>query len=103
MTGSRETSRQALPEHLAEVLDQLASGATDLAACRKLGVSGRTYSRRVSELLDHLGVASRFQAGIVAARLGLAHDPAPQRTNSRMIRPEYLPHVHHRNTGAPER
>ncbi|MEU8213173.1 helix-turn-helix domain-containing protein [Micromonospora sp. NPDC049044] len=35
------------------MLDQLASGATDLAACRKLGVSRRTYSRRVSEPLEH--------------------------------------------------
>ena len=78
LAGLSKAAGRNLPDHLVEVLDQLASGATDLAACRKLGVSRRTYSRRVSELLEHLGVASRFQAGMVAARLGLTRqDIAP--------------------------
>jgi DNA-binding NarL/FixJ family response regulator len=61
----------AVPEHLTGVLEQLASGATDQAACRRLGMSSRTYSRRVSELLEHFGVRSRFQAGVEMARRGL--------------------------------
>ena len=58
------------PEHLLPVVQQLLTGATDLTASRQLGLSPRTYSRRVSELLEYLGVESRFQAGVEAARRG---------------------------------
>ena len=60
------------------VLQQLLSGATDHTASRLLGLSPRTYSRRVSELLDYLGVESRFQAGVEAARRGWLPAPRPQ-------------------------
>jgi DNA-binding CsgD family transcriptional regulator len=53
------------------VLEQLASGIKDEAAARKLGVSVRTYRRYVTELCEHLGASSRFEAGIRAARAGL--------------------------------
>ncbi|MHA6623420.1 helix-turn-helix transcriptional regulator [Pseudonocardia sp. DLS-67] len=59
-----------LPEHLAPVLERLASGQTDHRAATSLGMSSRTYSRRVAELLDTMGVASRFEAGIEAHRRG---------------------------------
>ncbi|MFC5291172.1 BTAD domain-containing putative transcriptional regulator [Actinokineospora guangxiensis] len=58
------------PAHLRAVLEQLLSGATDTTASRRLGLSPRTYSRRVSELLDYLGVDSRFQAGAEALHRG---------------------------------
>jgi DNA-binding NarL/FixJ family response regulator len=67
------------PEHLQPVVQQLLSGATDITASRLLGLSPRTYSRRVSELLDYLGVESRFQAGVEAARRGWL--PAPHRSD----------------------
>ncbi|WP_340384055.1 DNA-binding response regulator [Streptomyces sp. SS7] len=54
------------------VLRTLSSGATDAAAARELGMSLRTYRRRVAELLAVLGAESRFQAGLRAAELGLA-------------------------------
>lgn len=60
-----------LPPHLSPVLPLLAAGETDLVACRKLGISDRSYSRRVRELLTFLGVRSRFQAGVEAHRRGL--------------------------------
>lgn len=63
------------PEHLMPILQQLLTGATDHTASRLLGLSPRTYSRRVSELLEFLGVASRFQAGVEAARRGLVSSP----------------------------
>ncbi|MFI9169232.1 DNA-binding response regulator [Streptomyces lincolnensis] len=54
-----------------EVLYALGSGMTDVAAARELGMSLRTYRRRVAELLVTLGADSRFQAGMRAGELGL--------------------------------
>jgi DNA-binding NarL/FixJ family response regulator len=60
----------ALPRQLRPVLEALLAGLTDEAAAARLGMSGRTYSRRVGELLAVLGTTSRFRAGTEAARLG---------------------------------
>jgi hypothetical protein len=54
------------------ILRSLAEGLTDETAARRMGVSLRTYRRRVAELLDLLESDSRFQAGARAGRLGLA-------------------------------
>ena len=48
----------------------LASGAKDDVVARHLGTSTRTLSRRIGELMDHLHVRTRFQAGVQAVRLG---------------------------------
>lgn len=48
----------------------LASGAKDDVVARRLGTSTRTLSRRIAELMDHLHVRTRFQAGVQAVRLG---------------------------------
>ncbi|MEE1758654.1 MULTISPECIES: helix-turn-helix transcriptional regulator [unclassified Streptomyces] len=48
----------------------LAAGMKDEAVARHLGVSLRTLRRRVSELQDRLGAASRFQLGARAAQRG---------------------------------
>jgi sugar-specific transcriptional regulator TrmB len=54
----------------------LASGAKDDVIARHLGTSTRTLSRRVAELMDHLHVRTRFQAGVQAVRLGwISSDP----------------------------
>ncbi|MEV0728036.1 hypothetical protein [Polymorphospora sp. NPDC050346] len=58
------------PDHLLPILAQLMTGATDVTASQRLGMSPRTFSRRVSELLEHLGVMSRFQAGVASANQG---------------------------------
>ncbi|WP_146087572.1 helix-turn-helix domain-containing protein [Thermomonospora echinospora] len=60
----------APPAHLAPVLTAMLTEPSDEAACRRLGLAPRTYSRRVAELLATLGVTNRFQAGAAAARLG---------------------------------
>ena len=52
------------------LLDQLAGGAKDEQIARALGLSLRTVRRRVAEILDELGVDSRFQAGVEAVRRG---------------------------------
>ncbi|KMS88406.1 LuxR family transcriptional regulator, partial [Streptomyces regensis] len=53
------------------VLDLLGQGAKDESAARQLGLSVRTYRRRVGELMAALGASSRFQAGVRARELGL--------------------------------
>lgn len=54
-----------------EVLGLLAAGAKDEAIARRLGCSERTLRRLMTQILDKLGVQSRFAAGVRAARLGL--------------------------------
>ena len=57
----------------------LASGAKDDVVARRLGTSTRTLSRRIAELMDHLHVRTRFQAGVQAVRLGWLESSAPDR------------------------
>jgi hypothetical protein len=58
-------------EERLEILEGLMLGAKDEAIARQLGVSLRTVRRRVAELMDELGAATRFQAGMEAVRRGL--------------------------------
>jgi DNA-binding NarL/FixJ family response regulator len=53
------------------ILDALASGLTDEAASRRLGIPLRTYRRRIAELMKQLESDSRFQAGLRVGELGL--------------------------------
>jgi DNA-binding NarL/FixJ family response regulator len=52
------------------ILSLLASGATDDAIGRLMGLSARTAHRRVRELISRLGAETRFQAGMRAVQLG---------------------------------
>jgi hypothetical protein len=58
------------PVHLLSILEELLSGDTDVTTSRRLNMSPRTFSRRVAELLDYLGVNTRFQAGMEVALRG---------------------------------
>ncbi|MEV0973556.1 DNA-binding response regulator [Microtetraspora glauca] len=53
------------------VLRALGAGYTDETAARHLGLSLRTYRRRVAELMATLEADSRFQAGLRAGEFGL--------------------------------
>ncbi|HJP75985.1 MAG TPA: DNA-binding response regulator [Pseudonocardiaceae bacterium] len=53
------------------ILRTLSAGQKDETAARQLGLSVRTYRRRVAELMELLGASSRFQAGVRARELGL--------------------------------
>ncbi|MCO6007364.1 DNA-binding response regulator [Actinoallomurus purpureus] len=53
------------------ILRALGDGLTDEVAARRLGLSLRTYRRRVAELMRLLGSESRFQAGVHAGEFGL--------------------------------
>lgn len=66
--------RSGIPRLDAEgrmILEALGSGLTDESAAKRLGVSLRTYRRRVAELMAELEADSRFQAGLRAGELGL--------------------------------
>lgn len=57
------------------LLMMLESGLTDEAIGRQLGVSHRTVTRRVRELMDRLGAVNRFQAGLLAYARGWVGGP----------------------------
>ncbi|TDD84276.1 LuxR family transcriptional regulator [Actinomadura darangshiensis] len=61
----------ALSEESRRILRLLAGGLKDEAAARQLGMSLRTYRRRVAEILTLLDAGSRFQAGLRAQEFGL--------------------------------
>lgn len=71
--ASPETGEQGgdgLTEQQRAALQMLASGMKDEKIARSLGVSLRTVSRMLSELMQELGASSRFEAGVRATRLG---------------------------------
>lgn len=72
LTAVLDPERPRIDDRTAQVLRTLGSGVTDETAARELGMSLRTYRRRVAELLDGLDASSRFQAGVRAGRLGLS-------------------------------
>jgi hypothetical protein len=66
--------RQELPildPDVRAILRTLSAGLTDEASARRMGISLRTYRRRVAELMKALDSDSRFQAGLRAGELGL--------------------------------
>ncbi|MFI7612733.1 DNA-binding response regulator [Nonomuraea terrae] len=65
------TDRPHLDDAERTVLRMLSLGHTDEAAARRLGVSLRTYRRRVAALMAALEAETRFQAGKRAGELGL--------------------------------
>ncbi len=56
------------------ILDQLSRGRSDDYISRRLGISTRTLRRYLSDIYRKLGVETRFQLGMAAARLDLAGD-----------------------------
>ncbi|MGI5399732.1 DNA-binding response regulator [Streptomyces sp. CA-135486] len=62
----RHRRPHALGDEARRILRMLSEGHTDETASRQLGMSLRTYRRRVAELMALLGATSRFQAGIRA-------------------------------------
>ncbi len=64
-----ESGNDPSAEHR-QLAQLLASGLTDSAIARQLGLSTRTMRRRTRELFDELQATNRFQAGLQAARRG---------------------------------
>jgi DNA-binding CsgD family transcriptional regulator len=65
-----EQGGDGLTEQQRAALQMLASGMKDEKIARSLGVSLRTVSRMLSDLMQELGASSRFEAGVKATRLG---------------------------------
>lgn len=57
------------------ILELLASGVKDEVIARRLGMSARTCRRHIARLMGELSAASRFQAGVAAATIGLVGHP----------------------------
>ncbi|MFI5531144.1 LuxR C-terminal-related transcriptional regulator [Kitasatospora sp. NPDC051853] len=53
------------------ILRLLAEGHKDETIARRLGMSLRTARRHIADIMEEVGAASRFQAGVRAAALGL--------------------------------
>lgn len=58
-----------------EVLELIARGKPNKIICDELGLAERTVKAHVTEVLRALGVSSRTQAALAAARLGLGGTP----------------------------
>lgn len=75
-TQTAAVARDALTEREAEVLQQLARGATNKAIAQALGVGEATVKSHVSAVLAKLGLKSRTQAALHALREGwVTRDP----------------------------
>ncbi len=70
LEAPRTPDRLPLAERDQRVLALLTTGASDQVIARQMAVSVRTVERRVRYLMDRLGAATRFQAGVQAARRG---------------------------------
>lgn len=71
--GARDRSgreRVPLEDRDRKILALLAAGAADSTIARQTEISQRTLERRVRYLMDRLGAATRFQAGVQAGRRG---------------------------------
>jgi DNA-binding CsgD family transcriptional regulator/sugar-specific transcriptional regulator TrmB len=66
---------ETFDEVRATILELLASGLKDEVIARRLGMSARTCRRHISRLMSELSAASRFQAGVAAATIGLVGHP----------------------------
>lgn len=67
----RRTRPPVLDEEARRILRALGTGLTDELAARELGMSLRTYRRRVAKVMTVLGATSRFQAGLRARELNV--------------------------------
>nr|BFE31569.1 hypothetical protein GCM10010200_038200 [Actinomadura rugatobispora] len=68
--SARDVLPPDAPAYLLPIVEALLSGQTDEAASKQLGISPRTFSRRVAELLEHLNAVTRFQGGVELVRRG---------------------------------
>lgn len=78
-TGPVPTAETGVPsEHDKRLLALLTTGMPDRSIAKQLGLSYRTFQRRLRELMATLGADTRFQAGLRAAARGWVSLPDPQ-------------------------
>ena len=66
-----------LDQTRAAIVRLMAEGEKDEAISRRLSISVRTCRRHIAEYMTQVGAASRFQAGVIAARAGHTDTPLP--------------------------
>jgi DNA-binding NarL/FixJ family response regulator len=81
-TDEMQTTMPAPTDEERAVASLLVTGMTDEMAARRLGLSRRTFRRRLKALMDKLGARSRFQAGFMLAETGWTTD-SPQQHEQR--------------------
>lgn len=74
-----QTTLPAPTDEERAVASLLVTGMTDEMAARRLGLSRRTFRRRLKALMDKLGARSRFQAGFMLAETGWATEQPSER------------------------
>jgi DNA-binding CsgD family transcriptional regulator len=91
-----QKQRATRPLHLTprelEVLALLCEGLPNKLISRRLNISAATVKCHISRILDELGVSSRLQAVVVAARFGLIGDAAAEPAAPAVARPAEVPH-----------
>ncbi|MGW1887029.1 hypothetical protein [Streptomyces sp. NPDC001970] len=70
--GVSETPTGDIDELDLRLLTLMLTGLTDHTGAGRLGISRRTYQRRIGDLMAEAGVGTRVQLGRHAARLGRA-------------------------------
>jgi len=73
--GGKVEEAHGLPQEDARLVALLTAGLPDRIIARQLGLSYRTFQRRIGGLLERLGVRTRFQAGLLASFRGLLPPP----------------------------
>jgi DNA-binding NarL/FixJ family response regulator len=73
-TGPTRSDPWDLSRREREVLDLLAEGLTNREISRRLFITEKTASSHVTHILDKLGVSSRTEAALAAARAGVVAD-----------------------------
>jgi DNA-binding NarL/FixJ family response regulator len=74
-SGAANSMLSRLTAREVEVLRALASGGSDAAIARNLGISPKTLRNHISNTYHKLGIHDRAQAMIVAVREGLVGVP----------------------------
>lgn len=77
-TNDTQTTLPAPTDEERAVASLLVTGMTDEMAARRLGLSRRTFRRRLKALMDKLGARSRFQAGFMLAETGWTTELPPE-------------------------
>jgi hypothetical protein len=70
LSGEEVVAEDRPSREEARLLALLTTGLPDVVIARQLGLSYRTYQRRLHELMSRLGAETRFQAGVRAVLLG---------------------------------
>lgn len=75
LTGTEPTLSGGVSADDARLLALLTTGLPDRSIAKQLGLSYRTFQRRLRRLMTALGAETRFQAGLRAAAKGWANYP----------------------------